>query len=223
MVRICAALAWFDEPVDFLERCVRSLEGVVDELLALDGAWKHQPGAAPRSTPDEEETIWRAARLAKIPTRVVVPDEVFESQVAKRQELMRLAAEFADWVLVIDGDEYVSEADPRALHTALSETALLCGYVKFRNLNRGETMPGTTPFSGLNRRLYCAGTTVTTVHSGYVYEGRNLLVSEEALDLRECLTMEHDNVNRGPHRNQRARLYRHARSVHAVENWMPVA
>lgn len=223
MVRICAALSFYDEPPAFLSRCVRSLAGVVDELVAVDGAWRYQPLVDGRhvSSPDQVEPIWEAQQVG-IRTRLVIPEGLYESQVVKRQQLMALAAEDADWVLVIDGDEYVSEKDPDTLRRELAETDLLCGYVGFKNLNRGETMPGTTPHSGLNRRLYKAGTTVTTVHSGYMYEGRNLLVSESALDLRHCLALEHDNVNRGHERNQRARAYRLARSQYRVEMWMPL-
>lgn len=222
-MKICAALAWFDEPVEFLDRCVRSLEGAADELLALDGAWKYQPNAAMFSGAEQEETIWEAARAISLPLRVSIPHAMFESQVDKRIALMEMAAERADWVFVIDGDEYVTYAESETLRRDLASTELLCGYVAFKNLNRGEVMPGTTPHSGLNRRLYKAGTTVKTVHSGYMYEGLNLLVSEEALDLRHCLALEHDNVNRGRERNQAARDYRVARSQYRAEMWMPVA
>ena len=221
MVTICAALAWFQEPVEFLDRCVRSLEGVADEFVALDGAWKYQPNAATFSGAEQEATIWEAARAINLPLRVSIPHEVFESQVDKRIALMEMAAERADWVFVIDGDEYVTYVEPETLRRDLTSTELLCGYVAFKNLNRGETMPGTTPHSGLNRRIYKAGTTVKTVHSGYMYEGRNLLVSEDALDLRHCLAMEHDNVNRGHARNQAARDYRVARNQYRAEMWMP--
>ncbi len=221
-MKVCAALAWFDEPVEFLDRCIRSLGDVVDEVVALDGAWKHQPNADAHSGPDQAYAIRIAALEAGLPVRVIVPPEVFASQVHKRVELMALASEDADWVLVIDGDEYVTYCEFDTLHRELAATELLCGYVAFKNLNRGETMPGTTAHSGLNRRIYKAGTTVKTVHSGYMYEGRNLLVSEDALDLRHCLAIEHDNVNRGPWRNKASRDYRAARAMHGVENWMPV-
>ena len=219
MVRICAALAWFDEPVSFLDRCVRSLAGVVDELYALDGAWEHQPYGETFSGSLQEDTIWRAARDVGIPLRVTVPHEIFESQVHKRQVLMENAAQSADWVLVVDGDEYVTWCAQDTLRRELATTEELCGYVAWKNLNNGETMPGTTPASGLNRRLFRAGTTVRIVHSGYFYEGENVLLGE-CLDLRHCLAMEHDNVNRGSERNERARQYRRDRARYGVENWV---
>ena len=218
-MKITAALAWFDEPVDFLDRCVRSLSGLVDELYALDGAWEHQPNAATFSGTEQEDTIWRAARDVGLPLRVSVPHEIFESQVHKRQVLMENAAENADWVLVIDGDEYVTYSEPDTVRRELANTEEHCAYAAWKNLNQGETMPGTTPASGLNRRLFRAGTTVRIVHSGYFYDGENVLLGE-CLDLRHCLAMEHDNVNRGSARNERARQYRRDRARYGVENWV---
>jgi hypothetical protein len=220
VVKIAAALAWYDEPLDFLTRCVASLEGLVDEIVAVDGAWELFEGG-PASEPEQEEAIWFAARQAGIAPRVLIPHRVWESQVAKRARLMELASEHADWVLVIDGDEYVTYSEPETVRRELDDTDLLCAYVTFRNLNHGETMPGTTPQSGLNRRLFRSGTTVRTVHSGYFHGKRNVLVNEEALDLRTCLALEHDNVNRGFERNQRSRMYRQRRDMYA-EKWVTV-
>jgi hypothetical protein len=218
VVRLCAALAWYDEPLPFLRRCVTSLRGVVDELVALDGAWQLFEGGA-QSASDQEETIRRAAAEAGIVAHIHAPREVWASQVAKRARLMELAAERADWILVIDGDEYVTRADPIEIRRSLGETDYDCAFVGFCNLNRGESMPGTTPHSGLNRRLFRAGTTVRTVHSGYVYDGRSVVI-EDALDLRHALALEHDNVNRGTARNQRARTYRALRDMTAAEKWV---
>lgn len=218
MVRICAALAWFDEPPGFLDRCIRSLAGVVDELVALDGRWQDHPGQAFVSSDANVAEVNVAAREAGIWTMPMRPSRPYTSQVEKRQDLMRFASVNADWILVIDADEYVSWANPLLLRAALAQTPLEVGYVGFRNLNRGEIMPGIPLNAGLNRRLFRSGTTLKTVHSGYMRDGRNLLVSEDAADLRGCLSIEHDNVNRGPKRNEASRAYRRNRS----EVWVPL-
>lgn len=223
MVRIVAALAWFDEPVEFLERCVRSLAGVVDEIVALDGAWRHFPDGARRSPLEQQGVIVAAAQKAGIVPTVRSPKGIWESQVQKRAALMELAGLNADWVFVVDADEYIAAADGDAARHELAYTDLLCGYVTFRNLNRGESMPGTTPLSGLNRRFFRAGTTVQIVHSGYMHGKRNLLVTEDAHDLSRLVELEHDNVNRGADRNERSRQYRRARDSHGVEQWVKVA
>ena len=222
MVRICAALAWADETPEFLTRCVRSLEGVVDELMACDGAWNLYEGEA-FSGPEQEEAIWDAARSVGIESRVFVPHGIWESQVAKRATLMEMAGQHADWVFVIDADEYVVYSEPETIRRALADTEALCAFVAWKNLNRGEQhMPGTNPKSGLNHRLFRAGTTVRTVHSGYFYEGCNVLIECESLDLRHCLAVEHDNINRGAERNERARSYRRLRHTTGVETWVKV-
>lgn len=217
-MKICAALAYYDEPVEFLERCISSLEGICDEIVALDGAWQHFEGGH-MSPLEQAESIWRTSRKASIKPHVAIPSRVWESQVHKRQCLMEHAAAYADWVFVIDGDEYVTYSEPETIRRDLYATEHLCAYAAWKNLNQGETMPGTTPASGLNRRLFKAGTTVKIVHSGYFYEGTNVLLGD-ALDLRHCLAIEHDNVNRGVERNARARQYRRDRERHAVENWV---
>lgn len=222
MVRVVAALAWFDESPEFLERCVGSLVGLVDEVVALDGAWRHFPDAAPRSSIAEHAAITRTAAAANIVPTVRSPKGIWESQVQKRAALMELASVNADWVFVIDADEYIASSDGDAARYELAYTDLLCAYVTFRNLNRGETMPGTTPLSGLNRRFFRAGTTVRIVHSGYMHGDRNLLVTEDAHDLSRLVELEHDNVNRGPDRNERSRQYRRARDSHGVEQWVTV-
>lgn len=216
---ICAALAWYDEPVEFLDRCVRSLAGVVDEIVALDGRWEEHPGETHLSSDAEYDAIEQAAHAAGINCDTLSPGRPYVSQVDKRIELMETASGDADWILVIDGDEYVSAANPMLLRATLTQTHLEVGYVGFKNLHRGEIMPGIPLNAGLNRRLFRAGTTLKTVHSGYMRDGRNLLVSEDAVDLRHCLSLEHDNVNRGHIRNEAARTYRRNRST---ERWMPV-
>lgn len=219
MVRVCAALAWYDETPEFLDRCVRSLAGVADEVLALDGAWRLFPCGRPMSPPDQEEAVWAAARSIGLPVRVKVPSEVYASQVAKRAHLMELAADHCDWVLVIDADEYVADADGDAVHAALEVATENVGIVTHRNLHRGWTANNPDPpRAGMNRRLYRAGTTVVVVHSGYVREGEHLHVSDP-VDLREALTIEHDNWNRGDDRNERSREYRRARERERVEVW----
>ena len=220
-MRICAAIAWYDETVEFLYRSVTSLEGLVDEIVAIDGAWELFPDGTPASAPDQEEAVWAAARAIGIPVRVKVPDRVWASQVEKRAALMELAGEHSEWVLVVDADEYVAHCDADVVRAGLAATDVAVAYVSWRNLNQtAETMPGTTPVSGLNRRLFRAGTTVRIVHSGYFYEGRSVLVTDDAIDFRECLAMEHDNINRGAERNARAREYRYARQREGVENWV---
>jgi hypothetical protein len=62
-VKIVAALAWYREPPEFLDRLVRSLAGLVDVLVALDGAWALFPDAEPHSTLAEGMALHEAGAL----------------------------------------------------------------------------------------------------------------------------------------------------------------
>jgi hypothetical protein len=53
-VIVTAALAWYDEAPEDLDRYVRALPVVCDRLVAVDGGYERYPGATPRSSRDEE-------------------------------------------------------------------------------------------------------------------------------------------------------------------------
>ncbi len=219
MVKVAAALAWYDEPPEFLTRCILSLAGVVDELVAFDGAWQHFPDASPSSGSEQELAVCAAARKAGIAARVRIPRDIWESQVHKRAALMYDAGEYADWILVIDADEYIARADGDIVRAGLDSTDANVGIVTHRNLHQGWTADNPDPpRAGMNRRLYRAGTTVVVVHSGYIRDGEHLHVADP-VDLREHLVIEHDNWNRGDERNQRSKDYRRNRETARVEVW----
>lgn len=218
---ITAALCWYEEREETLDRCVRSLAGLVDRVVAVDGAWKLFPGGQPGGSGHEQQrAIREAADSAGIGCEIWSPLFVYESQVAKRAHMMQLAGDGSDWVFVVDADEYVAFSAGEAARAVLAETDCVTATVTVRNLHRGETMPGYHPQGGLLRRFYRAGTTVTVVHSGYAYEGRQLLRGEPELDLRDFVVIEHDNHNRGADRNAADRGYREARQREGVEVWV---
>lgn len=214
-MKIVAALAWYREPPEFLDRLVRSLAGLVDVLVALDGAWALFPDAEPHSTLAEGMALHEAALDAGVRLELRTPEIVFESQVAKRAALMALAAEHGDWVLVVDADEHVSRKLPLGLRYELGRTDRVVGEVLLRNMQAGKLLGG-----GLSRRLYRAGTTVEIVHSGYTFEGRQLLPGEPTVDVRDLVTIEHDYANRGPERNAQAAEYLRRRTAEREEVWV---
>lgn len=218
-MKICAALCWYDETPDFLTRCVSSLEGLVDSVLAVDGAWELFDGRA--WSPDEQQwAIKTAAFKADIGCEVIVPPQRWRSQVEKRAKAMAAAGADSDWVFVIDADEYVALSADAEVRAALERTDCNTATVTIMNLHLGEVMPGYHPRGGLTRRFYRAGTTVTTVHSGYAFDGRDMLRDEPEEDLREFMLVEHDNHNRGNERNAMDRSYREARQREGVEVWV---
>jgi hypothetical protein len=113
LVRITAALCWYDESEEFLTRCVSSLEGLVDDIVAVDGAWELFDGRA--WSPDEQQwAIKSAAFNAGIACEVIVPPERWRSQVEKRARAMAAAGADSDWVFVIDADARSATAPARA-------------------------------------------------------------------------------------------------------------
>lgn len=225
-MKVAAALCWYREPVAFLDRCVRSLGGVVDELVAIDGAWDGFPHDLPYSTPEEHDAIANAAIDSGVPYRIVDCDRVYRSQVEKRDRLMRLAAENgAEWLVVIDGDEHVVSCDAGALRRSLELTDRHVATVRFRPMNQGWPYSELPTNETTIRRLYRAGTRVDVAHNGYRFGGEWLLGDRAyvrlapALDTSPLVLVEHDNMNRGAARVAAAREYRAARRARRLESW----
>src|SRR3954464_10160695 len=125
-MKIVAALCWYNEPLDFLDRLLRSLSGHVDQVVALDGAWDGFPDPKRSSGRDERNLLLDVAREIGLPIRVDVPLRVWKSQIEKRQRLFDIAIkeQNADWVFVVDGDFILAECDDAALRQSLELTSL---------------------------------------------------------------------------------------------------
>lgn len=108
---IAAALCWYDEPVESLERMVASLAGFADILVSLDGPYGLFPHYSPRSSDEQRHAIDVAARLAMIPHAPILPDDEPATQAGKRTKLYQAAARRAGpngWILIVDADEVLS-------------------------------------------------------------------------------------------------------------------
>lgn len=189
-MKLVAAVAWYDEPATFIARLLTSLRDVVDEVVELPGRWELMPGVGPAA--------WR-------------------SQVEKRDALMRRASERGDWILVIDGDEYVEAFDVESVRAALEQSPVDVASVTLRNLNRPWPLRELAPQWFDARRLFRSGTTVPgPEHYRYERDGRRL-DNAPALDLCSLVTVAHDNRNRPARREQAAQDYRRARRAAGVE------
>ena len=221
-VRICCALAWYMEPPAFLTRCVESLRGLADELVAYDGAWDLWPDARRESSIEEH---WAIAEAATIPCTVLTPAAVWASQVAKRSALMRAATETGcDWILVIDGDEWIEQHHGAAVRAALESTP--CDVATI--LHKRVTGYDAVNVPGAIRRLYRAntGVTVDTAHNGYrTTDGRWLhgdgahVRLEPPCDLSGLVVLHHEHNNRGVERDRARQVYRQARLAQRTEAW----
>lgn len=224
MTTIVAALCWFDEQPETLERCATSLAGVADVLVALDGRWVLFPQDR-TSSPIEQVVALRHA-AESVGVRYVAETELYAglwpSQVAKRAALMRIAREQADWVLVVDADESIESCDGAELRSALEATDLDVARVRTHRVGAGVR----TAF-GNPRRLYrsSTGVTVERCHNGYrAANGRWLngdpafVDLEPELDVMGILTLEHFVVRDGI-RDRLDREYSMARRREQIESW----
>lgn len=101
---VTAALAWFDEELEDLYRCVSSLPTVADRLVAVDGGYARYPGAKAASPKKQAMFIEQTAREVGLDVVVDVPDRVWVGQVEKRNHLLSRAAKGSDWIVGVDAD-----------------------------------------------------------------------------------------------------------------------
>lgn len=91
-----------------LAACVSSLAGVVDHLVAVDGAYLLYPEAKPSSEPQQARLIEEICRGLRIGYTIHVPSDVWAgNEVQKRNHAVRLA----DLVTRDDGWYFAVDAD----------------------------------------------------------------------------------------------------------------
>lgn len=117
---VTAALIWWNEPPDVLERCVRGIATIADRIVAVDGAYRRYPGATSRSSVEQEETIRDVAQEEGLEVDIVIPGELWDGQVAKRTYALQRAAEGSDWVAQVDAD-WVASGDREAVRNELGK------------------------------------------------------------------------------------------------------
>lgn len=223
-MKIVAALAWYDEPVAFLDRCVKSLGGIADTLVAFDGAWNGYPGG--HCSPTEQSlAITDAANDVDLEVVKWMPCYPWGSQTEKRNALMRYASDLGgpeSWLFVIDGDEYVQHADPQRLRQALATTDRDVASVTAKRIS-GER----ANVAASIRRLFRAPVTVERAHNGYRSARGQWLNGDSAYvklaksaDATQMLTLHHDYMNRSDERNKARLAYRCARRRDRIETWV---
>lgn len=118
-MKITAALAWYDEPVDLLEACVRGASEIADRIVAVDGAYRRYPGAKIKSPAKQAEVIRKTAAEVGLECDIYIPDRLWAGQVEKRSFLVARAAEGSDWLAMIDAD-HIIHADRQAARAELA-------------------------------------------------------------------------------------------------------
>lgn len=215
-MRIVACLVWFEESIESLDRCVRSLAGVVDVVVACDGRWRLMPGQSLYSPPEQAAAIRTAAEAVGLDHVVVeAPVSALETQVAKRDFAMQLASEHGKFVFVIDGDEYVEHCDPSALRAALAETDTDVFNASVRNA--GHRVFNTRAYARRRGYRSDAGVTVEDAHNGYRAADGRWLSGEhhlaEAADTAALVGLVNDRDSRSVERQKRSGFYFRVRSL----------
>jgi hypothetical protein len=121
-VIVTAALIWFNEKAADLKACVEGMATVADRLVAVDGAYARYPGATVRSPKAQEQAIRRAADNVGIDVEIVIPDELWPGQVAKRGFALARATEGSDWIVHADADWRIT-GDRDAIRAELEEAS----------------------------------------------------------------------------------------------------
>lgn len=217
---VTAALAWYAETSYTLDRCVRSLEGFCDNLVALGGRWEGFPAITGDTDIDQAITVVDACRSIGI-THDVRYGDIWASQVEKRAELMRQAARGSDWILVIDADEYIDRGDPPKFRSALAETE--------RDVARVFAYRIPLPYGRNIHRVYRSSTNVTVerAHNGYKTDDGRFLNGDPAYvklapheDVGELLVIAHDLECRSENRLSARRDYNRVRRKQRLEAWV---
>lgn len=101
---ITAALSWFDEDPEMLHDFVLSLDGAVDKLVAVDGAYARYAYAATRSDPEQADALVDACDEINLPLDLYVPERIWQGQIEKRNFLTENALPGSDWIFTLDAD-----------------------------------------------------------------------------------------------------------------------
>lgn len=224
-MRVTACICWYDESPEFIYRAARSLEGVADRLVTLDGAWRFFEPERVESSAEAREALHEGATDAGLPHEALRGERVWETQVEKRGALYETAINLTkpDWLFVLDGDEKVVESG-EDFRYALARTERHVAAVSVRNLN-----PAKFEKTRRHRRFFRAvpGLTVTETHNGVVipdgYGGLRWLAGprrvdmEPALDLSGSFFIDHPQMGRGDNRNRRSRAYYATRASKRIE------
>lgn len=241
-MKVYALLSYYDEKPEHLARCVGSLAGFVDHLIAVDGRYEtFSTEPIYGGTGAAEMTI---ADAATFPVTMTAR-RVWASEVAKRAAMFHYGnfagATPRDWFLIIDADMALAEfsSDAREL---LAVTDRDVAEVCFQTVQVDGKVAATCRFRSMFRAL--PGLTVERTHylytvpceycespcGGHCGMGRRFLwlmpdghpSPEPTLNLFGDVTLQHFNSSRDGTRKRHALDYyksRDAAGFESVGDW----
>lgn len=122
---------------DVIERCLKSLDGVVDRILILDCKWVGFPSEKAYSTDGTLDIIRRFRETSKTEVIVVISPTPMHQHEA-RNLLLNLVHK-DDWILVVDSDETIIKV-PENLREILLSTKER-GFRVFARTKKGNFYP----------------------------------------------------------------------------------
>lgn len=244
-MNIIAQVCWFDEPVESLERCIASIEGLCTKAVFLDGRYRSFPGLYSTSHPDQYEAILAACGRSNIELSLPLGQE-WESQCEKRTIMWNLAEQIGtvgyDYTLIIDADEYIDKIDVTRVRQTLAygdyDTAMIA--VNTTRGSRYETslagvQPPSNSYSQHGRgnprlmKLY-PGVVVGPVHHGHYsvnLGSRRLTLRDRGdtpgyeqartVDMTSFFEIVNDTWERNPERLKKKHKYALERQRHAID------
>lgn len=230
-MKIVALLSWYDETPAWLAATVASVAPLVDDVVAVDGAYCLYPNGKGSSDPMQAQTILETAAACGIGATVYTPQCVWGgNEVEKRSHLFAMAEQLTvetDWYFPIDADEVLKFASPH-VRPMLEETQLDVAEISLNDKMKVDTdlarqMDWPEYESHKHPQLFRAlrGLHVDTAHFHYVADGRYLWgppgKMETALDLSQEIKVEHRNHLRSVARDNARRTYYQRREQLGVE------
>lgn len=108
---VTAALSYFDDDLELLGQCLRSLPVVADRLVVADGRYERYPLNDNTQSPKAHlDFIRTTCREIGLPVKIDVARKVYAGQCEKRTRLLGLAAEGSDWIVGVDTDHVLHGA-----------------------------------------------------------------------------------------------------------------
>ncbi len=229
-MRLIALLSWYDEPLEDLVACIASAaQAGVDHVVAVDGAYALYPGGQARSHVSQTAAIVTACRELDLGLTIHTSRTVWEGgEVEKRTFHFALAlavSEPGDWFWIMDADEVIVDTPPD-LKDRLEATELECADIMARDTFAVRVGSPDLPDRFSVRHLFKAQPIrVSTNHITYVTSDGRLLWGyegggqplEDALDLTECVLLDHRPERRSQERQLAKYQYYQLRNAARIE------
>jgi hypothetical protein len=226
-MNLAAIVSFYDEHPDDLTRMVRSLNGLVDQVITLDGAYQLFPDGKACSPPDQYQALETACEHIDVPLHAHIPRTTWAgNEVHKRAALFDHAREHhAGWVLRIDADEHITHTYPAQARDRLAQTTLDVATVTVTGISpSGPDRQQGRDYTGPHRMIFrmLPALTCLDVHWRYadLNTGRDLWGPQSdntpALDLTHHITITHSERTNAE-RTQRAWAYYQQRATHRIE------